>query len=136
MRLRTLLLFLQVCALCTGATAQTYRLQSLDGTPVQMQVRELSDSSSHALAIVCGKDTVFAYNYWAPGRVKVVNKRFLQVTYAVRGGSNLGVGCALALRKQRPPAPSNEGAPLLGIRPAERFISPRQSRRIRVVPSA
>jgi len=91
MRLCTLLLFLHICAFCTGAAAQTYRLQSLDGTPVQVQVRELSDSSSQALALVCGKDTVFAYDYWAPGRVKVVNKRFLQVTYAVRGGSNLGL---------------------------------------------
>lgn len=94
---RTLLLFLSAYAFCIGATAQTYRLQSLDGTPVQVQVRELSDSSRRALTLVCGKDTVFAYDYWAPKQVKVVNKRFLQVTYAVRGGSNLGVGNTLLL---------------------------------------
>lgn len=85
------------CFFFAGATAQTYRLQSLDGVPVQVQVRELRYHSPRALALMCGKDTVFAYDYWAPGQIKVLNQHFLQVTYAVRGGTNIGLGNTLVL---------------------------------------
>ena len=95
MRLRVLLLFLTACSFFTNATAQTYRLKSLDGTPVQVQV--FHHSSPRALAIVCGKDTVFVYDYWALDEVKVLNRQFLQLTYAVRGGTNQGLGSTLVV---------------------------------------
>lgn len=97
MPLRTLLFFLLTGACCLDATAQTYRLRSLEGRPVHVRVQEWHDSTFSALALVCGTDTVVAYDYWAPERVQVVNQRFLQVTYAVRGGSNLGVRNTLFL---------------------------------------
>lgn len=48
--------------------------------------------SVNALAIICSLDTVFLYDCWALDQVKAVGQRFLQVAYAVRAGSNEGLG--------------------------------------------
>ncbi|WP_305033736.1 hypothetical protein [Hymenobacter convexus] len=49
------------------------------------------------LWVVAGTDTVFVYDAWAPGTVKVLNQQFLQFDYPVRGGTNVGLGSTLVL---------------------------------------
>lgn len=97
-----LLMLLLVSFFSRRASAQTYRLRSLEGDTVSVRVfREsiLSDGPQHRrdLSIVCGTDTVFVYDAWDNGTAKVLNQQFLQLTYAVRGGTNQGLGSTLVL---------------------------------------
>ena len=69
-----------------------YRLGSFDGTSALVQ---LSDKAFAETFVVCLKDTLFLPDYWAPGEVKVLGGQFLQVSYRVRGGSNVGAGNTL-----------------------------------------
>jgi hypothetical protein len=100
--LKGAVLLLLAGSLCGRASAQTYRLRSLEGVPVAVRVyREpiQFNGPQHRrdLSIVCGKDTVFVYDAWDNGTVKVLNQQFLQLTYAVRGGTNQGLGSTLVV---------------------------------------
>jgi len=83
-----------VLTLYNTATAQTYSLQSFEGT-----VKEIKFSckpGSETLTIVCGRDTLLI-DYWATDYVKVLDNRFLQIVYSIRAGSNEGVENMLLL---------------------------------------
>jgi hypothetical protein len=87
-----------------GARAQTYRLRSLEGPVVSVQVNSKPvnyNKNSHQgrcyLSVVHGTDTVFVYDAWANGTVKVLNQQFLQFDYPVRGGTNVGLGSTLVV---------------------------------------
>jgi len=77
------------------ACAQTFQLQSFDGA--LSQVRVVQRPSEQGLAISCLRDTLVLADCWALDHVKVLNKQFLQITYAIRAGSNEGVGNTLLL---------------------------------------
>ena len=77
------------------ASAQTYRMRSFEGTAVSVRVYE--QRSPRALVVACATDRVTLYDYWAPDEARVWNQQFLQLTYAVRGGSNVGVANTLVL---------------------------------------
>ncbi|MDO7846541.1 hypothetical protein Q5H92_09255 [Hymenobacter sp. M29] len=90
------------------ASAQTYRLRSLEGVEVSVRVNnepvnfnklnKLNKQQGRCyLSVVSGKDTVFVYDAWAPGTGKVLNQQFLQIDYPVRGGTNVGLGSTLVL---------------------------------------
>jgi hypothetical protein len=70
-------------------------LQSFDGVP--SQVRVIQQPSPQGLAISCLRDTLLLNECWALGQVKVLNRQFLQITYALRAGSNEGLGITLVL---------------------------------------
>jgi hypothetical protein len=77
------------------ACAQTYQVQSFDGAP--SHVRVVQRPSEQGLAISCLRDTLILADCWALDQVKVLNKQFLQITYAIRAGSNEGLGSTLLL---------------------------------------
>ena len=75
--------------------AQTYRLRPFGGGTVLVRVYE--QRTPRALVVACATDTVKVYDYWAQDTVSVWNRQFLQLSYAVRAGSNLGGGNTLVL---------------------------------------
>jgi hypothetical protein len=95
--LGTLLLVLWLLSgfFSSKACAQTYQVQSFDGAP--SQVRVVQRPSPHGLVISCLRDTLLLSDCWALHQVKVLNKQFLQLTYAIRAGSNEGLRNTLLL---------------------------------------
>lgn len=85
-RIILLSLLMAICSLHDTISAQTYSLQSFEGAKVQIN---LTYKPSHGtLAIGCLKDTLFLVDYMDIDNVKVLNSRFLQITYTKRAGSN------------------------------------------------
>jgi hypothetical protein len=95
--LGTLLLVLWLLSgfFSSKARAQTYQMQSFDGAP--SQVRVVQRPSPQGLVISCLRDTLILSDCWALDQVKVLNKQFLQLTYAIRAGSNEGLRKTLLL---------------------------------------
>ncbi|WEK19294.1 MAG: hypothetical protein P0Y49_21190 [Candidatus Pedobacter colombiensis] len=81
-----LFLLMTVCSLYNTTNAQTYSLQSLEGAKVRVNL--LYKPSLGTLAISYLKDTLLLVDYMDINNVKVLNNRFLQITYAKRAGSN------------------------------------------------
>jgi len=81
--------FAQLCS------NRSYTLESFDGKPAK--VRVCSKPNCKTLRITTDKDTLYFDDWWATDTVFVLNKHFLQVRYAVRGGSNLGLADYLLL---------------------------------------
>lgn len=79
-----LLFFL--CALYQNAKAQSYDIKSLDGNNEKIK---LTNKSNRILCVSNLKDTLFIDEYIATKEVRVLNDRFLQITYDTRGGSGL-----------------------------------------------
>jgi hypothetical protein len=77
------------------ANAQTYQLQSIDGSNVQVEVAYRP--SIKTLVIACAKDTIYLTDYWALDTAIVLNGSFLQVSYARRAGSNEGLAYTVLL---------------------------------------
>jgi hypothetical protein len=90
-----LVLWLLIGFFSSKACAQTYQMQAFDGAP--SHVRVVQRPSSQGLAISCLRDTLILSDCWALDQVKVLNKQFLQITYAIRAGSNQGLGKTLLL---------------------------------------
>jgi hypothetical protein len=95
------LLFGFLGVLAPGACAQTYRLTSWEGRPLRVSV-SYQLWSKH-LAVSCAGDTLFLQDYQGDATVRVLQHRFLQITYDTRCGS----GCwtqytvLLAIRQHR-----------------------------------
>ena len=89
------LLLLLLLAGSFSLHAQTYRLRSFDGGTVPVRVYE--QITPRALVVACATDTVRLYDYWTQDGATVWNQQFLQLAYAVRAGSNLGVRNTLVL---------------------------------------
>ncbi|MBB3056809.1 hypothetical protein [Mucilaginibacter gotjawali] len=69
--------------------AKKFTLRSMDGK-VQ-QVHLVPDYFRHILRISCLKDTITDYDFWGvPVETRILNKQFLEIKYAVRGGSGIG----------------------------------------------
>jgi hypothetical protein len=53
---------------------------------------------SHILKISCLKDTITDHDFWdVPTEVRVLSEKFIEIKYAVRGGSGVGLGNTLIL---------------------------------------
>jgi len=90
-----LLLLVGLYSLTNFASAQSYTIESFDGK--KENIKLYYESASGILTISCLGDTLVIDNYLAADSVKVLNKKFLQINYAKRGGSNEGFGNLLLL---------------------------------------
>jgi hypothetical protein len=90
-----LLSLLGLCCLTTFANAQSYNIESFDEK--KESIKLYYKPASGTLTINCLGDTLIIDNYLAVDSVKVLNKVFLQINYAKRGGSNEGFGNQLLL---------------------------------------
>jgi hypothetical protein len=84
------------------ASAQVYRLRSLEGVTVSVRVYKEPISldkpqGRREVSLVCGADTVVIYECWAVEHIQVLKQQFLQLTYAVRGGTDQGLGRTLVV---------------------------------------
>ncbi|HVV55198.1 MAG TPA: hypothetical protein VHC47_07740 [Mucilaginibacter sp.] len=70
--------------------AKTLVVQSLDGKNQEIHI--MPDYSNNKLRMSCLKDTITDFDFWGvPVETTVLNKQFIEIKYAVRGGSNIGL---------------------------------------------
>jgi len=70
---------------------KTIKIISLDGK--KRELHFMPDYANHELNISCLKDTISIDDFWGvPAEIHVLDNRFVQVIYEVRGGSNLALG--------------------------------------------
>jgi len=72
-----------------------YAIKSLDG--VSKKISLTDGPSSEKLTITCGNSKISINNYWAPREIRILKKSFLEIKYAQRGGSCVGIGYTLLL---------------------------------------
>ena len=87
--MRACLLFLVVLLLPLAASAQVYHLISAEGQPVSVSLGY--KLFSKRLAVSCANDSLFLADYQGTKSVRVLQHRFLQITYQARCGSDCGV---------------------------------------------
>jgi hypothetical protein len=76
--------------------SQLCSIVSLDGK--KNKVKIVPDYQNHVLRISCLNDTISINDYWGvPPEMSWLNKNFIMIKYAVRGGSNLGLSNVLIL---------------------------------------
>ncbi|HWD88686.1 MAG TPA: hypothetical protein VG367_11210 [Mucilaginibacter sp.] len=65
-------------------------VQSLDGKNQEIHI--MPDYSNHKLRMSCLKDTITDFDFWGvPVETTILNKQFVEIKYAVRGGSNIAL---------------------------------------------
>jgi len=75
---------------------KAYFIRSLEDQ--KRKVIVMPDYVNHSLGIKCLKDTVRIEPFWGvPPEVHVLGRNFIRLDYAVRGGSNLGLGNTMIL---------------------------------------
>ncbi|GAA3981179.1 hypothetical protein [Mucilaginibacter dorajii] len=80
----------------TKKDTRTFNIQSLEGRTVRVKV--LPDYVHNILCVIYLKDTVKVFDYWDVfPETTYLSKKFLEINYEVRGGSNLGLGNSLIL---------------------------------------
>lgn len=80
----------------TKRDTKTFNVTSLNGKAIK--VRVIPDYVNRVLRMTCLKDTVSIPDFWGvPPDIEMLNKKFIRISYAVRGGSNLGLGKTLIL---------------------------------------
>lgn len=89
----TLAFFSQTAIAQTRTTS--YIIKSLDGIPKKVSLTDGGPAGDEALRITCGSSKVSINNYWAPGKVSLLKKTFIEIEYAQRGGSCIGIGYTL-----------------------------------------
>ncbi|HEX8018547.1 hypothetical protein [Mucilaginibacter sp.] len=78
----------------TKRDTKTYHLVSVDGK--NQIVKIIPDYESHVLKITSLKETISIQDFWGvPPETRLLNKHFIEINYAVRGGSNVGLGNTL-----------------------------------------
>ena len=69
---------------------------SIDGKGTIVKV--IPDYVNSVLRMSCLKDTISIPNFWGvPPKIEQLDKKFVKISYEVRGGSNLGLGNVLIL---------------------------------------
>ncbi len=69
--------------------AKSFVVRSLDEKTQKIHI--MPDYFRHILRISCLKDTITDYDFWGvPVETHLLNKQFLEIKYAVRGGSGIG----------------------------------------------
>jgi hypothetical protein len=80
----------------TKKDTKTFTVQSLEGKTVRVKV--LPDYVHNILCVIYLKDTVRVFDYWGVlPEISYLSKKFLKINYAVRGGSNFGLGNSLII---------------------------------------
>ena len=80
----------------TKRDTKTFNIVALDSKNAKVKVAP--DYVNQALKITCLKDTIMIPDFWGViPDYRVFNKKFIEVKYEVRGGSNLGLGNTLIL---------------------------------------
>jgi hypothetical protein len=69
------------------AKSQPYSIESFDGGNAKINLNYTLFSKT--LKVSCLKDTLFLVDYTGTSEVRVLNKRFLQIVYWVRAGSDM-----------------------------------------------
>lgn len=70
--------------------AKTLIVESLYGKNQEIHI--MPDYSNHRLRMSCLKDTITDFDFWGvPVETTILNKQFVEIKYAVRGGSNIGL---------------------------------------------
>lgn len=78
----------------TKRDTKTYQLASIDGK--NQTVTIIPDYESHILKITSLKETISIQDFWGvPPEIRLLSKHFIEINYAVRGGSNVGLGNTL-----------------------------------------
>ena len=90
-----MLILLMGLYLHINAKAQVYNFQSIDGAKIQANLDY--KPSSGTLSIACSNDTIYLVDYIDLDKVKVLDDKFLQVSYFKRAGSNEGLVNTLLL---------------------------------------
>ena len=90
---RHLLPFVFLTLLSQTASPQTFTLRSIDGTPakITLALGKITEKYGRSFTITTDKDTLYLNEFWAIYTAEVINDNFLEITYAERGGSNLGI---------------------------------------------
>jgi hypothetical protein len=75
---------------------KTYDINSFQGKDIKVHI--MPDYEHDVLKISCLRDTISIFDYWGvPADVSILNKNFIMVKYAVRGGSDVGLGNIMIL---------------------------------------
>ncbi len=62
------------------------------------KVKVIADYQNHVLLIKSSKDSIKITDFWGvPPQIRMLSRKFLEIKYAVRGGSNLGLGNILII---------------------------------------
>lgn len=83
---KLLLLFITVCAIWNSTNAQSYTIESLEGTKVKIHFTR--QSSWYREAFSCLSDTLFLDDYGYANDIHILKRKFLEIDYYTRGGSN------------------------------------------------
>ncbi|WPU99774.1 hypothetical protein SNE26_27570 [Mucilaginibacter sp. cycad4] len=80
----------------TKRDTKIYHLVSIDGK--NQTVKIIPDYEKHVLKVTYLKDNITISDFWGvPPETYLLNKSFIEIRYAVRGGSNLGLGNSLII---------------------------------------
>ena len=75
---------------------KTYDIKSLDGQNQKIHI--MPDYPKHILRMSCLNDTISITDYWGvPAEIHLLNDNFIELDYAVRGGSDLSLGNMIIL---------------------------------------
>jgi hypothetical protein len=75
---------------------QICTIKALDGSDQKVHV--MPNYFNHLLKISCLKDTITIHDYWGvPAEVTFLNKNFIKISYAVRGGSDISLSNLMVL---------------------------------------
>ncbi|WP_143020877.1 hypothetical protein ACRQ5D_12660 [Mucilaginibacter sp. P25] len=73
-----------------------YHLTSIDGK--NQTVKIVPDYANHVLKMICLKDIITIDDFWGETPdIRLLNKNFIEINYAVRGGSGVGLGNTLII---------------------------------------
>jgi hypothetical protein len=92
---RFILQLILLCTIHNIAGAQSYTIESLEGVKIKINLDYKLFSKT--LTVSNSNDTLFLDDYTGTIEVHLINRRFLQVDYGVRGGSGLGLRKTLIL---------------------------------------
>jgi len=74
----------------TKRDTKNYNLVSIDGK--HQKVTIIPGYKKHELKVTCLKDNITIPDFWGvPPETRLLNKSFIEIKYAVRGGSNVGL---------------------------------------------
>lgn len=80
----------------TTRDTKTYHIISIDGK--NQTIKIIPDYKNHILKITCLKEAINIPDFWGvPPETRLLNKSFIEIKYAVRGGSGVGLGNTLII---------------------------------------
>ena len=82
---KLLLLFIAACAIWNSTKAQSYTIESFEGTKVKIHFTRTS--SWYGEAFSCLTDTLFLDDYGYAKEIHILKRKFLVIGYYTRGGS-------------------------------------------------